>query len=32
MITYDSETLLDNLESEVVGVACGAPERCSVSK
>ena len=32
-VTDDSETfILDNLESEVVGVACGAPYRGGISK
>ena len=33
MITDDSEIfLMDNLESEVVGGACGAPHRGGISK
>ena len=33
MVTEDSETFrLDNLESEVVGGICGAPDRGSISK
>jgi hypothetical protein len=33
MVTDDSETnRLDNLESEVVGGACGASERGDISK
>jgi hypothetical protein len=33
MVTDDSETFrLDNLESEVVGGACGAPYRVGISK
>ena len=33
MVTDDSETFgLDNLESEVVGGACGAPDRSGISK
>jgi len=32
MVTDDSETFrLDNLESEVVGGACGAPDRSGIS-
>jgi hypothetical protein len=33
MVTADSETFrLDNLESEVVGGACGAPDRGGISQ
>ena len=33
MVTDDSETFrLDNSESEVVGGACGAPDRGGISK
>jgi hypothetical protein len=33
MVTDDSETFrLGHLESEVVGIACGAPDRGGVSK
>jgi len=33
MVTGDSETFrLDNLESEVVGEACGTPDRGGISK